>query len=302
MASTPPSEETVRLLRRATSVSVAVAASLALAKAGAWLLTGSVAILASLVDSAMDASASLLTSFAVRYSLLPPDDEHRYGHGKSEALAGLAQAAFICASAGFLVLHALQRFVRPEPLQAVPIGIAVMAGSVAVTFALVLFQRHVVQATHSQAIRGDALHYVSDLLTNLGTIAALALSASGYPQLDPLIAIGIACFTVYGALHIGWDTLQVLMDRELAPELQQRIRKIALEHAQVTGVHDMKTRRSGHAKLIQMHLEMDGQISLDDAHRVADDVERAIRAAIPGADVVIHQEPSGIEDERDFNN
>jgi ferrous-iron efflux pump FieF len=301
MASAPPPEETVRLLQRATSLSVAVAIGLALAKAAAWFLTGSVAILASLVDSAMDASASLLTSAAVRYSLRPPDDEHRFGHGKSEALAGLAQALFIAASAGFLVVHALQRIAQPEPLQAVPLGIAVMAGSIAVTLALVLFQRKVVRATHSHAIRGDALHYAGDLLTNLGTIVALALSAIGYPQLDPLIAIAIAMVTAHGALRIGWDTFQVLMDRELAPELQQQIRRIALEHAQVTGVHDMKTRQSGHAKLIQMHLEMDGQISLDAAHRVADDVERAIRAAIPGADVVIHQEPSGIRDERDFN-
>ena len=301
MASTPPPEETVRMLRRATYLSVMVATGLALVKAGAWVLTGSVAILASLVDSAMDASASLLTALAVRYALEPPDEEHRYGHGKSEALAGLAQALFISASAVFLVVHAVRRILRPEPLVAVPLGVAVMAISIAATFGLVLYQRRVVHATHSHAIRGDSLHYVGDLLTNLGTIAALLLSSLGYPQLDPMIAIAIAGATVYGAVRIGWDTLQVLMDRELPPELQQTIRKIALDHAEVTGVHDMKTRQSGHAKLIQMHLEMDGRISLDAAHKIADDVERAIRAAIPGADVVIHQEPSGIQDDREFS-
>jgi ferrous-iron efflux pump FieF len=301
MASTPPPEETVRMLRHATSLSLLVATGLALAKAVAWLLTGSVAILASLVDSAMDAGASLLTSVAVRYSLVPPDNEHRFGHGKSEALAGLAQALFIIASATFLVVHALQRFLRPQPLEAVPIGISVMGLSIAATLALVLYQRRVVRVTRSAAIRGDSLHYASDLLTNLGTIAALGLSQLGYPRLDPLIAIAIASATVYGALRIGWDTFQVLMDRELPSELQAQIRSIALDHSQVTGVHDLRTRQSGHAKLIQMHLEMDGQISLDDAHRVADDVERAIRAAIPGADVVIHQEPSGLDDERQFS-
>jgi ferrous-iron efflux pump FieF len=301
MASTPPPEETVRMLRHATTLSLLVATGLALAKAVAWLLTGSVAILASLVDSAMDASASLLTSVAVRYSLVPPDNEHRFGHGKSEALAGLAQALFIIASATFLVVHAVQRFLRPQPLEAVPIGISVMGLSIAATLALVLYQRRVVRVTRSAAIRGDSLHYTSDLLTNLGTIAALGLSQLGYPQLDPLIAIAIAAATVYGALRIGWDTFQVLMDRELPSELQAQIRSIALDHSQVTGVHDLRTRQSGHAKLIQMHLEMDGQISLDDAHRVADDVERAIRAAIPGADVVIHQEPSDLDDERQFS-
>jgi ferrous-iron efflux pump FieF len=302
MASTPPPEETVRLLRRATTLSVAVAVLLAISKAGAWLMTGSVAILASLVDSAMDASASLLTSAAVRYSLVPADNEHRYGHGKSEALAGLGQALFILTSAAFLVLHAVRRILRPEPLADVPIGIAVMALSIAATLALVVYQRRVVKKTQSQAIRGDALHYASDLLTNSGTIAALVLSALGYDRLDPIIAIAIASATVWGALHIGWDTFQVLMDRELPAELQQQIRNIALAHAQVTGVHDLRTRRSGHAKLIQMHLEMDGQITLDRAHQVADDVERAIRDAIPGADVVIHQEPSDLDDERQFLN
>jgi ferrous-iron efflux pump FieF len=300
MGSTPPPEQTVRLLRRATNLSVIAALTLALAKAGAWLMTGSVAVLASLVDSAMDASASLLTSAAVRYSLVPADDEHRYGHGKSEALAGLGQALFITASAAFLVLHAVRRIMRPQPLEDVAVGVVVMALSIAVTLALVLYQRHVVQVTQSQAIRGDALHYASDLLTNFGTIAALLLSSLGYARLDPLIAIAIASATLWGALHIGWDTFQVLMDRELPADLQQQIRDIALAHAQVTGVHDLRTRRSGHAKLIQMHLEMDGQISLDRAHQVADDVERAIREAIPGADVVIHQEPSDLDDERQF--
>ncbi|HMI90862.1 MAG TPA: cation diffusion facilitator family transporter [Polyangiales bacterium] len=301
MASTPPPEDTIRMLRRATNLSLGVATGLALAKAAAWLLTGSVAILASLVDSAMDASASLLTALAVRYSLVPADDEHRFGHGKSEALAGLAQALFITASTAFLVVHAVQRFLRPQPLEAVPIGIGVMTVSILATLGLVLYQRRVVRATESAAIRGDSLHYASDLLTNFGTIAALALSRLGFPQLDPLIAIAIASATMYGALRIGWDTFQVLMDRELPVELQQQIRSIALGHTQVTGVHDLRTRQSGHCKLIQMHLEMDGQISLDDAHRVADDVERAIRDAIPGADVVIHQEPSGLDDERQFS-
>jgi ferrous-iron efflux pump FieF len=175
-----------------------------------------------------------------------------------------------------------------------------MTLSIVVTLTLVLYQRRVVRETQSQAIRGDALHYASDILTNAGTIAALLLSALGYARLDPLIAIAIASATLWGALHIGWETFQVLMDRELPPDLQQQIRDIALSHQQVTGVHDLRTRRSGHAKLIQMHLEMDGKISLDRAHQVADDVERAICAAIPGADVVIHQEPSDLDDERQF--
>jgi ferrous-iron efflux pump FieF len=296
----PIPDEHARLLRRATSLSVAVALGLACAKLAAWTLSGSISLLASLVDSALDASASLITAIAVRYALKPADEEHRFGHGKSEALAGLAQAVFIAGSAVFLIAHAVSRIVSPRPVEAVPVGIGVMVVSIAATAFLVQYQRRVVKVTGSQAIRGDAMHYVSDIVTNVGTIAALGLAMAGMPLFDAVIGIAIASSITYGAAQIGWDTLQVLMDRELPEELQAQIRRIALSHQSVTGVHDLRTRRSGHAKVIQLHLEMDGRISLHDSHRISDEVERAIREAIPGADVVIHQDPEGIREERGF--
>jgi ferrous-iron efflux pump FieF len=289
-----------RLLRQATNASVATAVSLAVAKLVAWRSTGSVAILASMVDSTMDAGASLLTAFAVRYALKPADDDHRFGHGKSEALAGLAQAVLITASAAFLVDHAIDRMLHPRPLGAIATGVVVMSGSMAATLALVLFQRRVVRETGSTAIKGDALHYLSDLLTNASTVAALLLATLGWTRLDPIFGIGIAASTVYGALHIGWSTFEVLMDRELPVEVQERIRGIALAHSEVVGLHDLRTRQSGPTALIQFHLEMDGRISLHDAHRISDEVETAIREALPGADVVIHEDPAGVVEARQF--
>jgi ferrous-iron efflux pump FieF len=292
--------ERARLLHRATNASVATAVSLAVAKVVAWRMTGSVAILASMVDSTMDTGASLLTAFAVRYSLKPADDDHRFGHGKSEALAGLAQAVLITASAAFLVQHAIDRLLHPRPLEAIVAGVLVMSGSMAATLALVLFQRRVVRATGSAAIKGDALHYLSDLLTNGSTIAALLLATFGWTRLDPIFGMAIAASTLYGALHIGWSTFAVLMDRELPVEVQERIRSIALAHGEVVGLHDLRTRQSGPTVLIQFHLEMDGRISLYDAHRISDEVETAIREALPGADVVIHEDPAGAVESRQF--
>jgi ferrous-iron efflux pump FieF len=300
VTSDPVPAEHAALLRRATALSVLVALGLACAKLAAFVASGSISLLASLVDSALDASASLITAAAVRYALKPADDDHRFGHGKSEALAGLAQAVFIASSAVFLIWHAIARIVTPKPIEAVPVGIAVMLLSIVATAFVVQYQRRVVRITGSQAIRGDAMHYVSDLVTNVGTIAALGLAAAGMPQLDAVIGVAIAGSITYGAAQIGWDTFQVLMDRELPEELQAQIRRIALEHRSVTGVHDLRTRRSGHAKVIQLHLEMDGRISLHESHRISDEVERAIRDAIPGADVVIHQDPEGLGEEQRF--
>jgi len=300
MISQVPAEKRDRLLRRATAASAALAIALAAGKAAAWSLTGSIALLASLVDSVLDAGASLLTAFAVRYSLKPPDAEHRFGHGKSEALAGLAQATLIGASATFLIVYAVRRFADPQPLSAIPVGIGMMLASIAATSALVLYQRHVLRATGSNAIRADALHYVSDLATNVATLAALWLASRGMNRLDPIFAVAIALSTLYGAVHIARDTLRVLMDRELPPEVQERIRTIALAHGDVKGVHDLRTRMSGPTMLIQLHLEMDGELQLSDAHRISDEVERAILAVYPGSDVVIHEDPAGIVEQRQF--
>jgi ferrous-iron efflux pump FieF len=283
---------TARLLKLATTASVVTALVLILGKTVAWLLTGSVSVLASLVDSLMDAAASLLNLVAVRVSLQPPDEEHRFGHGKVEPLAALAQAAFITGSAAFLVLHAVDRLLHPRPLGDVAVGLVVMGFAVAATGVLLLIQRHVIRRTGSTIVRADSLHYTTDVLTNLGTIGALVLAQFGWSVLDPVVGILVAVYICYGAWHIGHDAFHHLIDRELPDAVREEVIQLVNAEPQVRGLHDLRTRKSGTMDIIQLHLELDANLTLRDAHTVSDRVEQAIRQAFPLADVIIHQDPA----------
>lgn len=283
--------DSATLLRLATYASTATAVVLIGVKGVAWFMTGSLSVMASLVDSLMDAAASLINLLAVRYSLKSADQDHQFGHGKAESLAGLGQASFIAGSAIFLLMHAAERLNHPQPLQEINIGLWVMVFAIGATLALLAFQGYVIKQTNSSAIRADALHYKTDLLTNTATIGALFFAASGYPLLDPLGALAIACYILYSAWQIGQEAMQVLMDRELPEETRQHICDIALAHATVLGLHDLRTRQSGQTMLIQLHLDLDQSLPLAEAHRVAKEVEHAIMAAFPRADVIIHQDP-----------
>jgi ferrous-iron efflux pump FieF len=289
-----PMVQQARLLTLASYASVATALLLIAVKLMAWLLTGSMSILASLVDSLMDSIASLINLVAIRYSLQPADAEHRFGHGKAEPLAGLCQAAFICGSAGFLILHAIDRLRHPYALQAVGIGIGVMVFAMVVTLALLLLQRHVIALTGSTAIRADAVHYASDLLSNLAIIAALLIAPLGWPWIDPLFALGVALYIGYHALRVGQDAIQQLLDRELPLQQQQQILTIAKQRAAVRGVHDLRTRQSGRVVFIQLHLELDDNLPLYQAHAIADQVELDICEVIPTAQVIVHQDPASV--------
>jgi ferrous-iron efflux pump FieF len=284
------------LMRLATHAAVGVAAVLIAAKLAAWLLTGSVALLTSLVDSVLDLVASVLNLLAVRHALEPADREHRFGHGKAEALAGLGQGAFITGSAVFLIFEAVGRLIEPRPVVQGAVGIGVMLFSIAVTLALVLFQNRVVRRTGSVAISADTLHYKSDLLTNLGVIAALALATQlGWQLADPLIAIAIALYILRGAFGIFRESYDHLMDREFPEEMRRRISEIVLAHPDSRAMHDLRTRWSGNRAFIQFHLELDPYISLLQAHRIADEIEVKIVEAFPGAEVIIHEDPAGLE-------
>lgn len=286
-------------MRLASYASVAVAVTLILGKLVAWILTDSVALLGSLIDSALDAGASLVNLLAIRHALTPADREHRFGHGKAEALAGLAQAAFVMGSAAFLVLEAAGRLRRPQPIEAGEIGIAVIAVSIVLTLLLVLFQHYVIRRTDSVAIRGDSLHYRGDLLMNLAVIAALVLSSQyGWLIADPLFGFAVGAYLVYGAWSIFRGARDHLMDRELPDEVRQQIREIAGAHPKVLSLHDLRTRSSGINTFIQLHLELDPDMSLIEAHDVSDEVEAMIRAVFTDAEVIIHQDPYGVEEER----
>lgn len=283
--------DVARLLKLATYSSVATALVLILAKLGAWLTTGSVSVMASLIDSLMDAGASLINLFAVHYALMPADDEHRFGHGKAESLAGLGQATFIAGSALFLILQAVDRLRYPRPLEDMGVGILVMAFAVVATLVLLAIQRYVIRRTDSTAIRADSLHYASDLLTNLSIILALVLAQAGWEGLDPIFAIGIALYISYSAWGIGREAVHQLMDRELGAAVQDRVRALVTDHPQVRGVHGLRTRQSGRSEVIQLHVELDGDLPLSEAHAVTDELEGRLLEAFPNADIIIHQEP-----------
>jgi len=288
-----------RLRRRATFASVAVAGLLILLKLGAYTATGSVALLSSLIDSSVDAFASIVTLVGVRYALQPPDTTHRFGHGKGEPLAAVAQALFIAGSGVLLTYQAISRIVNPEPLRQSWIGIAVMLVSILLTLALVGYQRHVIRRTGSVAIRADSLHYSGDIAMNVAVIAAILLADyPGKTVFDPLFAIGIAVFLIASAARIARRSLDMLMDRELPAEKRRRIREIVMTHPETRGVHDMRTRNAGDRYFIEFHLELDRHLTLEEAHDITDAVQLEVMAAFPNSEVLIHHEPEWQEDER----
>jgi len=287
-----------RLMKSASYASVTVAVTLIVAKLGAWIVTDSVAVLSTLIDSLLDAVASVITLFAVHQSLVPADREHRFGHGKAEALAALGQAAFITGSACLLVFEALRRFFEPHAVTRELVGIAVMVLSIVLTLLLVQYQRYVVRKTSSLAIGADSLHYVGDLLVNGAVIAALAATAwLGWQWVDPLLALCVAAYILLSAWRIARGSLDMLMDRELPDDERKRIREIALAHPEVHALHDLRSRRAGTDTFIQLHIELDGKLTVEQAHEISDAVEEEIRAAFPNAEVIIHQDPLGLDED-----
>ncbi|MGE5547888.1 MAG: cation diffusion facilitator family transporter [Solirubrobacterales bacterium] len=286
-----------RLMRLATYASSAVAVTLIVTKLVAWSMTGSVALLSTLIDSILDAAASLMNLWAVRHALTPADREHRFGHGKAEPLAGLGQAAFICGSGGLLLIEAIDRFFHPQSVQRGGIGIAVMVFSIVLTLVLVRFQKYVVTKTSSVAISADSLHYTGDVLINGSVIVSLLLAMFlDWTFADPIFAVAIAGYLVWNAWQIALSSLDMLMDRELPEAERDRIRIIARSHPEVRNMHDLRTRLSGQQGFIQLHLELDANLPLYKAHDIADEVEKAIMDAFPNFDVIIHQDPAGLRE------
>ncbi len=297
MTAADPLHRAGKLMRRAGIASVCVSLFLVGIKTFAYFASHSVAMLASLADSALDLFTSSLNLVAIRQALTPADAEHRFGHGKAEPLAGLAQSAFIAASALFLVIQSVNRLIEPAPIEHSIAALLVMCVAIACAIALVLYQRHVIARTGSLAISADSVHYMSDLATNLGVVLALVLASYlGWMRADPLIAIAVAGVMAFTAFGVGRQSFDQLMDRELPDEERARIIRIAQENGAVRNVHDLKTRSAGLSTFIQLHLALDPAMTLADAHAVSDAVERALLDAYPGAEVIIHQDPHGVAD------
>ncbi|MFJ5235301.1 cation diffusion facilitator family transporter [Pseudomonas neuropathica] len=288
------SPEHARLLRLATRASVAVACTLIIAKAIAWWLSGSVSMLAGLTDSALDGVTSMLNLLAVHYALRPADDDHRYGHGKAESLAGMAQALFIGGSAVLIAFQAYERIQHPEPLGAPWISIGVIIFSLLLTVALLVLQHRVIKQTGSNAVRADSLHYRSDLLLNGSILVALVLAGFGWHQLDAWFGLGIAAYILWSAIQIARESFSVLMDEELPTDVSQHMLELACSVPGVLGAHDLRTRISGNHWFVQLHLELPGELTLSVAHGISDQAADAIHKAYPRAEVLVHADPQEV--------
>jgi ferrous-iron efflux pump FieF len=282
------------LTARAALASVAAASFLLILKSYAAMQTGSVAMLGSLADTGLDLIASLVTLFAVRLAAMPADREHRFGHGKAEALAALAQIVLISISAIGIGWRAIDRFMQGAQTAHADYGIAVSAAAILVTLALVAYQRSVIRRTGSVAIRTDAVHYQSDLLLNLSVIAALVVDQYlGFAGADPLFGLAIAAWLIWGAWRASSHALDQLMDREWPEEKRRRFLAIASSRPEARGIHDVRTRSSGTHDFAQFHIWVDPNMTVAAAHEVVEAIETDLEREFPGCEVLIHLDPEG---------
>ncbi len=277
-----------RQILRVSRVAVAVATTLGIVKLVAFLATDSIALLGTLADSVLDILASALTLLANRTAVQPADADHRFGHGKAEALAGLGQAAFVGGSAVLLGVTAIQGSISPRAVSNPIIGVAAAGVAILATLGLVAYQRRVVRLTGSLAVAGDQLHYESDVILNASVVLALVLASMGQAWADPLIAFGVAIYILRGAWQIGAASIDMLMDRELADEARAQIEAIALAEPDV---HDLRTRRSGGQVFVQLHIDLVDDMPLQVAHDIGERVEFGIMEAVGAAEVLVHHDP-----------
>lgn len=282
----------------AARLSVMAAAFLIVIKTATGFITGSISVWASLLDSTMDVFASTINYFAVRAAARPADEDHSYGHGKAESLAGLFQAIVIAASGTFLIYESIRRIIYPRQTSSEWIGTMTMVIAVGVSIALVKRLRRVARETESPALKADATHYVTDIYTNLGALLALVIIALTPWQIaDPLISIAIAFYILWSAVTVGREAIDVLMDRRLPPNVDEQVASVVSRYRDqgVLGFHDLRTRLSGSQKFIDLHLEVEREMRLQEAHDVSVRVLREIEAEIPRARVSIHTDPAGEE-------
>jgi cation diffusion facilitator family transporter len=286
--------QTAALTRRVTLLSVAVAAVLVTLKAVAWAASGSVALLASASDSGLDLLASLITFFAVRYAVTPPDAEHRFGHGKAEAFASLLQGGLVFASAALVGQEAIRSLLHPQPLAQGAWAMGVMVVSTLLTLVLIRAQSTVLKQTASVAVSGDRAHYASDLASNLVALAGIAASSLlGIHGLDAVAGLGVAALLLWGAVGVFREASNQLLDHELDEDARARIVAITTQDPRLTDVHQLRTRASGPFIHIQMHVDLDPQLSLESAHQVIVAAENRLLEAFPRADILIHADPRG---------
>ena len=289
----------IRLLRLASYGSFSLAIFLIALKFWAWIVSDAVSMQASLVDTLVDAASSFINLIAITHAIKPADAEHRFGHGKIEAVAAQGQSLFVGGTAIWIIFEALHRFVQPQEITQTHIGIWVSVLTIALSLTLVVFQNHVIKVTKSPAIKADSLHYKSDLFLNITVIVSLVVvSYGGFAWVDPLCGLAIGFYIAYTSWTMAREAFDILVDREMPDHDKNIIDKIIRAHPEVKGFHDLKTRSSGQHHFIQLHLELDGHITLFDAHRISLQVADEIRSKFPKTEVLIHEDPfddQGIE-------
>ena len=287
-------DQTAALTRRVTTLSVVTASVLTALKAVVWIATGSVSIMASLADSSLDLVAALGTFWAVRFAASPPDAEHRFGHGKAEAFASLVQAGLVFASAALIGQEAIRHFIEPHRLERPSWGVGVMAVSTLLTGALIAAQTQVLRKTRSVAVTGDRAHYVADLASNVIALASIGATALlGISGFDAAGGLAVAAILLWGAIGVFRQASNELMDRELPEEARARIISLMTQDPRLTDVHQLRTRASGPFVHIQMHADLDPELSLETAHQVVVAAEKRVLEAFPAADLIIHADPRG---------
>jgi cation diffusion facilitator family transporter len=285
-------EEAAKITKRIARLSVATALVLIILKTGAWIASGSVAMLSSLADSALDLAASVFTMLAVGYAATPPDREHRFGHGKAEAFAGLFQAGLVAVSALMIAVESIRKLINPIHVEHGLAAIAVMIASILLTSALVWMQTRALARTGSVATSGDRSHYAADLAANVVVIVGIGAAAFlHWAWADGVAGLLVALWLAKGAWEVGRDAGDHLMDHEMPSEDRERIVQLATEGGAIRGVHDLRTRMSGPYVHVQFHADLDPDLSLEDAHHIIVEAEDRIRAAYPAVDLIIHPDP-----------
>jgi cation diffusion facilitator family transporter len=287
-------QESARLTRRVTLLSVGVAGALVVLKAVVWMTSGSVALMASMADSGLDLVASLSTFFAVRYAAAPPDAEHRFGHGKAEAFASLIQAGLVFASAALVGQEAIRRIIEPRAVDKGTWAIGVMVVSTLLTALLIAAQTRMLRSAASVAVSSDRAHYAADLASNLIALAGIAAATLlGWRRLDAVAGLGVTAVLLWGAIAVFRQSSSQLMDRELSDEARAQIVALMMQDPRLKDVHQLRTRAAGPTVHIQMHADLDPELSLEDAHKVVVAAERRVLDAFPAADIIIHPDPRG---------
>lgn len=284
------------LIKSASYASVTIATIIMSIKLFGWFHTDSQSMLASLIDSLLDISSSVINLIAIRIALVPPDNNHRFGHDKFQDLAVFSQSIFFFASCMFTIFSSSRALYYQEAPANVHIGANIMYVCIALTFFLVCYQTYVLKRTKSKIIEADKLHYFSDFLTNIAVVLSLYFSRD-YWYIDALAGIGISIYIIYGSYVLFRSSIHNLADEEFVQEDKDKIMKVIGKYKESKGVHELKTRSAGNKQFIQFHLELDGNMSLFEAHNISYKMAQDLRKTFPGSEVIIHQDPEGLETE-----